>query len=255
MVHHVHEQAYQRVSLLYLIVHGENFDAKAMGVGTVVSRYIESEENRRRREGQTMQDDTWMEEAGATGLVLESPSKWHQDLINAWDSNTPAKMTEAIAQNLDTLQNEQMIGMAQLMLESLIQKKIRDLSATYLTLSFAEIAQKTGLVADTLEQFITKMVQRRAITARINKKQGTVDFIEGDGDAEDDSSSTLVNRANFEMIKTVEAQNARIVKLLSRVQDTNEKIKQSDDYTTAKARKSLQGSAGGDEGEAQEDYD
>ena len=50
------------------------------------------------------------------------------------------------------------------------------------------------------------MVQRRAITARINKKQGTVDFIEGDGDAEDDSSSsTLVNQANFEMIKTVEA--------------------------------------------------
>ena len=56
------------------------------------------------------------------------------------------------------------------------------------------------------------------------------------------------------MIKTVEAQNARIVKLLSRVHDTNEKIKQSDDYTTAKARKSMQGSAGGDE-EAQDEIE
>lgn len=41
-----------------------------MGVGTVISRYIESEENRRRQEGQTTQDDTWMEEAGAIGMVL-----------------------------------------------------------------------------------------------------------------------------------------------------------------------------------------
>ena len=61
-----------------------------------------------------------MESAGAIGMVMESPSKWHQDLINAWDSNTPAKMEEAIAKNLDALQEEQMIGMAQLMLQSLI---------------------------------------------------------------------------------------------------------------------------------------
>ena len=49
------------------------------------------------------------------------------------------------------------------------------------------------------------------------------------------------------MIKTIEAQNARIVKILQGVQETNEKIKQSDDYTMAKARKNNSGAAGGDE--------
>ena len=67
------------------------------------------------------------------------------------------------------------------------------------------------------------MVQKGAITARINKRQGTVDFIEtGDDDNEDGG---LVSNANFEMIKTIEAQNARIVKILQGVQETNEKIK------------------------------
>ena len=80
------------------------------------------------------------------------------------------------------------------------------------------------------------MVQQKAISARINKKQSTVDFIDSEREAEDDQ---LVSQTNFEMIKKIEAQNARIVKLLSRVNDTNEKIRQSDDYTSAKARKSI----------------
>ena len=63
-----------------------------------------------------------------------------------------------------------MLGMARLMLQSLIQKKIRDLSATYLTLSFAEIAEKTQLPVETLEAQLTKMVQSKAITAKINKQ-------------------------------------------------------------------------------------
>ena len=39
--------AYQRISLLNLIVHGEAFNAKAAGVGSVIVRTIEMEENRR----------------------------------------------------------------------------------------------------------------------------------------------------------------------------------------------------------------
>lgn len=82
------------------------------------------------------------------------------------------------------------------MLQSLIQKKISDLSATYLTLSFNEIASKTQLPVDSLEAQLTKMVQNKAISARINKKQGTVDFIENEADANDDENS-LVSQTNF----------------------------------------------------------
>ena len=47
IAHQVHIDAYQRISLLNLIVYGETFNAKLAGVGTVVCRYIEMEENRR----------------------------------------------------------------------------------------------------------------------------------------------------------------------------------------------------------------
>ena len=77
-----------------------------------------------------------------------------------------------------------------------------------------------------------------------------MDFIEAGGDDNEDGG--LVSNANFEMIKKIEAQNARIVRLLQGVQDTNEKIKKSDDYTMAKARKNVSGAAGGDEDMAED---
>ena len=62
-----------------------------------------------------------MEEAGAAGgAIFENPNKWHRELINAWETNSTAQMEQAIAANLDALQSEQMLGMAQLMLQSLI---------------------------------------------------------------------------------------------------------------------------------------
>lgn len=44
------------------------------------------------------------------------------------------------------------------------------------------------------------MIKSKAITARINKKQSTVDFIGDDGYEEEQ----LVSPQNYEMIKTVE---------------------------------------------------
>lgn len=143
-----------------------------------------------------------------------------------------------------------MTGMARLMLTSLIQKKIRDLSATYLTLSFNDIAQKTELLVDSLEGSLTKMVQSKSIKARINKKQGTVDFIDSEEDAMDGS---LVNQSNFDMIKLIESQNVRIVKLLGSVHDVNERIRHSDDYIVAKGRKSIKTSSGAADEDMEED--
>ena len=64
------------------------------------------------------------------------------------------------------------------------------MGATYLTLSFAEIAEKTQLPVETLESNLAKMVQQKAISVRINKKQSTVDFVEAEGQ---DDDGTAVN--------------------------------------------------------------
>lgn len=90
-MHEVHIDAYQRISLLNLIVHGQTFNAKASGVGTVISRHIELEENARvQQEGlQSIQDGAMMDEVGAAGGALfEIPNKWHRELINAWETNS-----------------------------------------------------------------------------------------------------------------------------------------------------------------------
>lgn len=173
------------MSLLNYIVHGEPFDTKTSGIGSFVLRTIEMEESKRlHADGmQGMQDAAFFEEAGIARS--EDENKWYQELVNAWETNSQSKMESAIATNLDALEREQMLGIARLMLQSLNQKKIRDLSATYLTLSFAEIASKTELVVDSLEPTLTQMVQKGAISARINKKQGTVDFIDSEGQDED----------------------------------------------------------------------
>ena len=109
--------AYVRISLLHLIVHGQSFNAKKAGVGTVVARKIEQEENRRMQEDgmSGLQDGAWMEESGIM-LAQENPNKWHCDLINAWETNNVEKMDEAIAANFDQLKEEQMVGTARLML-------------------------------------------------------------------------------------------------------------------------------------------
>ena len=167
-----------------------------------MAKTIQMHESIRLKSDQGMQDGMYGEpHLMSSPFGADAASKWHADLINAWETNLPSKMEEAIAMNLDGLEKSQMIGMARLMLQSLIQKKIRDLGATYLTLSFAEIAEKTQLPVDQLEAQITKMVQTKAITAKINKKQGTVDFIESEAETD---SGALVNQTNFEMIKKIE---------------------------------------------------
>ena len=89
----------------------------------------------------------------------------------------------ALAENLDQLQMNKVYGLAMKLRTSLIEKKIRDLNATYLTLSLTEIAQKTNLNMEQLQPFIVKMILAETINAKINAKQSTVDFLEGEDDA------------------------------------------------------------------------
>jgi len=51
---------------------------------------------------------------------MEDPTKWHSDLINAWSTNLPSEMENAIAINYSALEREKMLGTARLMLQSLI---------------------------------------------------------------------------------------------------------------------------------------
>ena len=104
LVHQVHQDAYLRVTILNLIVHGQSFDAKKNNVAETVQRYISQEEARKDNllGLQGMQDAAWQEEL--VGMeAIEMPNQWHTDLIDGWSAQLPSKIEEAIAKNLDAL--------------------------------------------------------------------------------------------------------------------------------------------------------
>lgn len=51
--------AYLRVTMLHLIVHGKAFDTKKNGVGETVSRFIQQEESKKDALMQCVQDSAW----------------------------------------------------------------------------------------------------------------------------------------------------------------------------------------------------
>ena len=164
----MHIEAYYKLTLLNLIVNGETYDLKAGNVSSVILREIQMREARLL---ETMQAPT-----AQPGIVVSS-EKWHSDLIDAWQTLKVDQVEECIGRNFEQLQREKHLGLAQRLLQSLIQKKIADLSATYLTLSFAEIAEKTGLPKASLEEQITKMISEDVIRAKVSASTQTVEFI------------------------------------------------------------------------------
>ena len=77
-----------------------------------------------------------------TDNVMQAGVKksWHYDIINAWNSNNLPSLDQCIAEHIESLQKEMVHGLVMRLRKSLIEKKIRDLNATYLTLGFQEIA-------------------------------------------------------------------------------------------------------------------
>ena len=73
------------------------------------------------------------------------------------------------------------------------------MSATYITLSFAEISEKTGIPKANLEEQIAKMISEDVIKARISASTQTVEFIESEED-----SGAGINPSQLELIRTLE---------------------------------------------------
>ena len=216
LCHAVHIEAYYKVSILNLIVHGETFDMKAGNVSSSIQREIQN------RESRLMEMQV---PAGVEGIDGMPRVNWHAALVDAWQTRQVQNLEEVIGQNFEQLQENKQLGLAQRLLQSLIQKKIADLSATYITLSFAEIAEKTGIPKANLEEQIAKMISEDVIKARISASTQTVEFIESEED-----SGAAINPSQLELIRTLEKQNTRIVKLMGKAEQLNRSIKLSEEY-------------------------
>ena len=203
VLHQVHMDAWERVTLLYLIQKGKKFDMNSAGVFRKVSREIETINAQRNINFGMMyeQEDT------DNDLQMQSMGQksWHNTIMSAWESDNVAEFDTATAQVIDHLNLERVHGLVMRLRKSLIEKKIRELNATYLTLSIPEISKITNFKQQELEPFIAKMIAEGSINARLNQKQQTVDFLEGSADTQTDSN--LVNGQTLKLVNQLEKQN------------------------------------------------
>ena len=69
------------------------------------------------------------------------------------------------------------------------------------------------------------MISEDIIKAKVNASAQTVEFIQGEED-----SGAAVNSTQLEMIRTLETQNTRIVKLMTKAEELDKTIKLSDQF-------------------------
>ena len=87
LCHAVHIEAYYKISILNLIVHGESFDMKAGNVSNTVQREIQNRESRLME----MQVPAGVE---ATDGIMRV--NWHSALVEAWQTRQVRNLEEAI---------------------------------------------------------------------------------------------------------------------------------------------------------------
>ena len=170
-------------------------------------------------------------------MRMTTKKSWHHDIVSAWNSNNLPSLDQSIAEHFEVLQKEMVHGLVQKLRKSLIEKKIRDLNATYLTLGFQEIANKNDFKTEELEPFISRMIAEGQINAKINKKQQTVDFMECDSDLQ--TNNSLVSGETLKLVNKLESQSARIVSLMELVNKQRQEIRLSELYMTQKVTKSM----------------
>ena len=114
-MHQVHLDAYQRITLLSLIVTGESFSVRGSGLGNILIRYFEQDENQRvqmdglggMQDGSGMMEEVAQAQIGRALVAAEGGgNQWHWDLITAWETNDPEKMQETVAKSFDVLKGK-----------------------------------------------------------------------------------------------------------------------------------------------------
>jgi hypothetical protein len=84
-------------------------------------------------------------------------------------------------------------------LKRLNQKQVRDLSETYLTLGFKEIGEKAHTNVAEVEQVIKGMIAEGLVSARMDMRNKTVEFIENEN-----SELITSNGETVRLIETLE---------------------------------------------------
>jgi DNA-binding MarR family transcriptional regulator len=120
----------------------------------------------------------------------------YQKIEQKYTACRPKELEKVISEDFIKLQTDRNFGLAKKVLKRLNQKQIRDLSETYLTLGFKEISEKAHTNVAEVEQVIKGMIAEGLVSARMDMRNQTVEFIENE-------NSELIS-SNGETVKLIE---------------------------------------------------
>lgn len=141
-------------------------------------------------------------------------------LVEAYASHEEKVLQECIEKHKQVYEADNLAGLVDQVLTSLIKRNILRLTHTYITLSLADIAAAVGLPSvHSVEMYILKMIEAGEIHAEINEMDGMVKFLE-DPEAFD----------NVEMAEHLDQQMLKCTELDKKLHDIHEELMCDPDY-------------------------
>jgi len=118
----------------------------------------------------------------ATNLVhrhMKTFCSQYVDFANAYGTYDMEKLKKVAHDNEELFKKDNNFGLVKQCISALFRRNIQRLTATYMTLSLADIAKNVGLQsAKQAEQVLLRMIENGEINAVINQKDGMVSFEE-----------------------------------------------------------------------------
>jgi len=144
----------------------------------------------------------------------------YEEFATAFETRSIVELNKISTANGDTFLKDGNLGLINQAIQALFRQNIQRLTKTYLTLSIKDISEQVGLdnVAQT-EQRVFGMIEKSQVFAKINQKDGMVEFLE---------NPELYNDNNT--LQYMDRQLHNTINLTTKVKDIDEQITLSQKY-------------------------
>ena len=127
--------------------------------------------------------------------------------------------------DLKQFQDDGNFGLVQILLQRVAQSSVCKLGEVYITLTFNEIQEKSGLDKQVdIEKYLQKMIFTKQLRAKINRETKTVQFTSDDN--------------LLEFVESIEAKNTRIVELMTFIREKEASLRSDPKLLRAEAKNS-----------------
>lgn len=117
--------------------------------------------------------------SGVVSRFLKQPLPAYDAIVKAFTLNDKSGLAAAIESGAEQLNQDQNFGLAQRALDALTRHQLKRLSATFISLSLADVARRADLPsAAAAEQYLVQLSSEGEISVRINTTTAFVTFEE-----------------------------------------------------------------------------